>query len=132
VKPQINVTPLIDVLLVLLIIFMVISPLRPTAFKTRIPSEPSADTSARVHPDTLVVNLRPDLSIELNGIEQVGSVEEPQALTSRLSAIFAERMANGSVTTRITDVQRPYTDEAERTVFIKAGRSMNYGGGPPR
>jgi biopolymer transport protein ExbD len=126
-KPQINVTPLIDVLLVLLIIFIVISPLRPTAFKTRIPSEPSADTSARVHPDTLVVNLRPDLRIELNGTEQVGSVEEPQALTSRLSAIFAERMANGSVTTRITDVGRPYSDGTERTVFIKAGRSMNYG-----
>lgn len=32
-KPSINVTPLIDVLLVLLIIFMVISPLKPTRFE---------------------------------------------------------------------------------------------------
>ncbi|MEP7038916.1 MAG: biopolymer transporter ExbD, partial [Acidobacteriota bacterium] len=38
-KPNINVTPLIDVLLVLLIIFMVISPIKPTDFKTKIPQE---------------------------------------------------------------------------------------------
>ena len=36
-KPSINVTPLIDVLLVLLIIFMVITPLKPTDFKAKIP-----------------------------------------------------------------------------------------------
>ena len=29
-QPQINVTPLIDVLLVLLIIFMVVTPMQPT------------------------------------------------------------------------------------------------------
>ena len=39
-KPNINVTPLIDVLLVLLIIFMVVSPLKPSTFKTKIPAEP--------------------------------------------------------------------------------------------
>ena len=38
-KPHINVTPLIDVLLVLLIIFMVVSPLKPTDFKAKIPQE---------------------------------------------------------------------------------------------
>ncbi len=38
-KPNINVTPLIDVLLVLLIIFMVVSPLKPANFKTKIPQE---------------------------------------------------------------------------------------------
>ena len=35
--PYINVTPLIDVLLVLLIIFMVVTPLKPKRFKTLIP-----------------------------------------------------------------------------------------------
>lgn len=37
-KPNINVTPLIDVLLVLLIIFMVVTPLKPSSFKARVPS----------------------------------------------------------------------------------------------
>jgi hypothetical protein len=35
--PSINVTPLIDILLVLLIIFMVITPLKPARFKTLVP-----------------------------------------------------------------------------------------------
>jgi len=39
-KPWINITPLIDVLLVLLIIFMVISPGNPHRFETRIPERP--------------------------------------------------------------------------------------------
>jgi len=38
--PYINVTPLIDVLLVLLIIFMVISPAKPFRFETKIPERP--------------------------------------------------------------------------------------------
>src|SRR5262252_10715908 len=37
--PFINVTPLIDVLLVLLIIFMIISPARPYKFDARIPDK---------------------------------------------------------------------------------------------
>jgi len=39
--PYINVTPLVDVLLVLLIIFMVISPAKPHRFEARIPERPS-------------------------------------------------------------------------------------------
>ena len=39
-KPVINVTPLIDVLLVLLIIFMVVAPLKPSSFRARVPAEP--------------------------------------------------------------------------------------------
>ena len=35
--PYINVTPLIDVLLVMLIIFMVITPLKPSRFQADIP-----------------------------------------------------------------------------------------------
>ncbi len=37
--PFINVTSLIDVLLVLLIIFMVISPMKPARFEAKIPTK---------------------------------------------------------------------------------------------
>jgi biopolymer transport protein ExbD len=37
-KPNINVTPLIDVLLVMLIIFMVAAPLKPQRFLAKVPS----------------------------------------------------------------------------------------------
>ena len=39
-RPNINVTPLIDVLLVMLIIFMVAAPLKPSRFLANVPSVP--------------------------------------------------------------------------------------------
>jgi len=50
--PYINVTPLIDVLLVLLIIFMVISPTKPHRFEAKIPEKPP-DTQKDTPPDPL-------------------------------------------------------------------------------
>ena len=68
-EPYINVTPLIDVLLVLLIIFMVITPLRPTRFKADIPTQrdPNEDLSQlKPNPLTLVVSIGGDLQLKLN------------------------------------------------------------------
>jgi biopolymer transport protein ExbD len=52
--PYINVTPLIDVLLVLLIIFMVISPQKPHRFEARIPEKPPEDQKEQP-PDPLAL-----------------------------------------------------------------------------
>jgi len=58
------VTPLIDVLLVLLIIFMSIAPSRSTGMEVKIPQAPVAD--AQPAPDNLVIAIGPGRSIELN------------------------------------------------------------------
>jgi biopolymer transport protein ExbD len=50
--PYINVTPLIDVLLVLLIIFMVISPQKPHRFEAKIPERPP-ESQQDLPPDPL-------------------------------------------------------------------------------
>ena len=42
--PNVNVTPMIDVLLVLLIIFMVVAPTRPAKFETKIPGKATGAT----------------------------------------------------------------------------------------
>jgi biopolymer transport protein TolR len=117
-KPFINVTPLIDVLLVLLIIFMVASPLRPESFKAKVP-EPLQDPQKKVVPDdrNLRVDLLKDSRVTLNG-EDAGSLSDMSSLIKRLSETFRDRERLGT---------RDVTGAIAKTVFVKAPRSSNYG-----
>ena len=110
-KPDINVTPLIDVLLVLLIIFMVVTPVKPSKFDAKIPSEP---TNERIdpNPQTLVVSIDPTMGLTLNTEKLDASVESPEVLIDRLTQVFETRFQNM---------------EAERKVFINAPKSIDYG-----
>ncbi len=121
--PQINVTPLIDVLLVLLIIFMIITPIRPSAFEAKIPAEPDRSTVVSNHPHTLVVSLARDRSLVLNNEPDLGSLNDPQALIARLKAVFDERTKQLAFATAAKDG----TPAIEKTVFIKASRQTPYG-----
>lgn len=127
-KPNINVTPLIDVLLVLLIIFMVITPTKPTDFKAKIPQEPNADEKINPHPDTLVVALDTDLSLRLNSESDIGNVGDTERLIARLGEVFRDREANGALREGAEfDQNLTHAERIEKTVFIKAPRSVNYG-----
>src|SRR3954465_2374610 len=88
--PYTNVTPLIDVLLVLLIIFMVVTPLKPSRFQADIPTQrdPNEDLSKpKPNPLTLGVTIAPDLSIKLNQ-DSLGSVNDPTPLAQKLAVTF--------------------------------------------
>lgn len=104
--PTINVTPLIDVLLVLLIIFMVIQPRREAKFETQIPQKPEAQIVDHPAPaDLLVVDVKggsgPEQTIELNS-KSMSLVE----LGVALKPILEQR--------------------ADKTVFVKAPRGKAY------
>lgn len=119
--PRINVTPLIDVLLVLLIIFMVITPVKPSKFEAKVPAEPKNEQQLDVKPNplTLVIAInRENRSIALNN-ESAGSVDDPTALTAKLTDIFNQRTTNG--------VFRENSNEVEKTVFIKSPTLVKYG-----
>ena len=127
-SPHINVTPLIDVLLVLLIVFMVVAPIRPSSFKARIPREPDRVTDAPPPPDMLVVVIDSDRSLRLNNERDLGTTNETEKLVDRLRSVFQQRVENGSVSASFAgDAERPMPDQAERTVFIKAPRTLDYG-----
>ena len=117
--PYINVTPLIDVLLVLLIIFMVVTPLKPKRFKTLIP-EQQQNTPADATPSklTLRVDILKDSKLQLNG-EDFGTIDNTSRLSARLSDVLRQREEQ-----RVTKFG---TDIIEKTVFIKAPESFKYG-----
>lgn len=126
--PHINVTPLIDVLLVLLIIFMVVAPLKPSSFKARVPAEPKDIGPITPNPDTLVVSVGIDLSVKLNSESDLGTIDDTSKLINRIKEVFGQRIVNGNVSTSFgDDPNRPTPDRIERMVFIKAPRTLDYG-----
>ncbi len=120
-KPSINVTPLIDVLLVLLIIFMVITPLKPSRFEAKVPAEPKDQPQANVKPNplTLVVAINKDTKVVTLNNEPFGDVTDTQKLSDKLREIFKQREDNG--------VLREGTNEVEKTLFIKSPKTVRYG-----
>ncbi len=121
-QPNINVTPLIDVLLVLLIIFMIIAPLKPSRFETKVPAEPKDEKNQappKPNPLTLVVSIsNPDMKIKLNQ-DAMGDISDTSGLTNALTKIFKDRESNG--------VYREGTNEIEKTVFVKGPKAIKYG-----
>ena len=126
-KPNINVTPLIDVLLVMLIIFMVLSPLKPARFLTKVPSQPNRDDPLKPNDKTLVVTIKPDRTLMLNSLADMGSVSDTSKLSATLSDLFQQRVLNHVYRDELRDrADLPDSVRVERTVFIKAPRSIPY------
>ena len=129
-KPNVNVTPLIDILLVLLIIFMVISPLRPARFKTLVPQQPARE-DILISPLTLVVEVGADSRLSLirgRDVVAEGTVEEAGAVAARLADEWRERKARGQWKAEMTSrADLPPDQRIERTVFVRAPRSARYG-----
>lgn len=127
-KPFINVTPLIDVLLVMLIIFMVAAPQKPHSFAAKLPAEPD-DLKVVVNIHTLVVTVEADRTLKLNGLAtDMGTINDPSKLRSFLVALFNERKANRVYRDEmISRIDVPEDRRVQKTVFIKAPRSIPYG-----
>lgn len=125
-RPFINVTPLIDVLLVMLIIFMVASPMRPSRFLTKTASRPdNQEVAPNIH--TLVATIKPDRTLLLNRESDMGSVYDATKLIMRLHDVFSQRFQNHIYRDELRGRNDlPDTVGIERTVFIKAPRTISY------
>lgn len=90
---EMNIVPLIDILLVLLIIFMVITPLTPRGLEALVPqpAPPNAQANPDVLAKTIVVQVLANGSLKINQEDTTW-----EALGPRLDEIFktrAERIA---------------------------------------
>jgi biopolymer transport protein TolR len=116
--PRINVTPLIDVLLVLLIIFMVVAPLKPANFQTKVPNSPDMSGNVEPNPLSLIVSIDSHLKLSLNKEAGLGTVDDAAPLIKKLKSAFEQREANG-----VLDNQ----GKVLKVLFIKAPKNIGYG-----
>ncbi len=96
---EINVTPMVDVMLVLLIIFMVAAPMLSSGMKVELPQARSAQASAPQNP--IVLTIGADNRIAL-GPDEIGRGE----LVARIKSVMGQE---------------------ERIVHVRGDRSASYG-----
>ncbi len=101
---EINVTPLVDVVLVLLIIFMVVTPLLEKDIEVRVPDSDDIEEISDVPPDQLVVSLDVDGNMKINA-----DAITPDAYVEKLKRMVAAK------------------PRGERLVFFMADDKTNYG-----
>lgn len=106
---DINVTPLIDVVLVLLIIFMVLTPLLEKDIPVRVPDTEKVETTDEVPKDQLMVRVLKNGEIKFNTGQSESTVERA-ALQGKLKEYL--------------DLRRRAED---KVVFVMAEDGANYG-----
>jgi biopolymer transport protein ExbD len=103
VRSDINITPLVDVVLVLLIIFMVMTPILLKQLDVKVPEKAeNVDVQPPMGPSPLVLKVKQDGSIQLN----------------------SEPISRDALSDRLRDVLAP---RREKLVFFDVEDEANYG-----
>lgn len=99
---DINITPYIDILLVLLIIFMVITPIRQMDLDVKVPQTSNDTPGGAIDPSVIVVSIGESAQIAIN---------QEETTIARLGATL----------------QEIYSARANKNMFISASAKLPYG-----
>jgi biopolymer transport protein TolR len=100
---DINMTPLVDVVLVLLIIFMVVTPLLEKDIGVRVPATEQVEEHQDLPPDQLVVKVKDSGELQINS-EKVPEAE----FVDRLRGQLAKKAANDKIVFIVADEKTAY------------------------
>ena len=106
-QSEINVTPMVDIMLVLLIIFMVVTPFLQQGITVALPKNmTNPDVDPRIIKESSVV-----ISIPNDGEYYLGK----------------ERVAREQLTDKVDTMLKKIKNEQDRIVYIKSGVGVSYG-----
>ena len=118
VKPAMNITPLVDIVLVLLIIFMTVAPTLVKQFYVQLPPK-KEDKQAEAKPDDankpVVLKVKKDGALELSG-----NAVEKGGLRDKLRRVLAAKNGDHTVFF-VADDQAPYGAAVEAMDVARAG-----------
>jgi biopolymer transport protein ExbD len=103
-KSDINITPYIDILLVLLIIFMVITPVRQMDLDVKVPQQNESDPAKPQAPDPSVI------VVSVGESAQIAINQDPTDI--------------GSLASKLQEI---YSARANKNMFISASPKLPYG-----
>lgn len=102
---NINVTPMVDVMLVLLIIFMVVTPMLQSGVTVVLPKGDNPEEDQAINKETAVIVAIPEPNVYYVGRDQV----DASRLTEKIKGMLENKKLE------------------DRVVYIKGGNMVNYG-----